>query len=238
MSLGNHAESSCLLGLLFNIQIKITQATAPQNVEVCGSVLYIPWEELVFSLSLIVLFSSSQGLLYFAQVSFLDLALPSFNFFLLFQSLQVVQANSPRLPPNSKFPSLLTFSGRTTFPSSSHLFCPPLSLTIPLPSPENHTLFSSTKRTTYLCHKMLSISWKWKWAMIFFFWRSISSHSREKIIPLTSTSASVPQHILFPLPGTASTLLPTPFMAHTSYPASSLTQVSPSPSLGTCLLTE
>lgn len=161
---------------------------------------------------------------YFTQGSSLDLVFQPFHF-LLFHSLQVVQAYSPRFPPNSKFPSLLTFPGRSILPSLAHFFCPPLPLPIPNSSPENHTMFS------YLCHECCLPPDPW-----FFPWRAICSHSTEKIILLTSTAASVPWHILFPLPGTAHTLLSTPLMAHTSY--TRLTQAQASPALGTRLRIE
>ena len=61
-------------------------------------------------------------------------------------------------------------------------------------------------------------------------------HLTEKIILLTSTSASVPQHILFPLPATAHILLSTLLMAHTSH--TRLTQAIPSPAPGTRLRIE
>lgn len=95
---------------------------------------------------------------YFTQGSSLDLVFQPFHFFSLFHSLQVVQAYSPRLPLNSKFPSLLAY-----FPwqISSALFISFLLSS----SPPAHSLFLSWE--SHIVFQ--SVPWmpSSSWAMIF-----------------------------------------------------------------------
>lgn len=141
------------------------------------NVLYILWEGLMFSFSLILLFSNS-----FAHGSSLDLAFPSFHFFSS-PLYSEVPRPIPLVVPKLQIPLISCFLWQT----SSVISSPPL-LQAFLGPPKTHTLFSSTIRTNYLCHECYSCpeSENEPW---FFFLKSNFSQYTENIISLTSTYA-------------------------------------------------
>lgn len=138
---------------------------------------------------------------------FLGSGIPNFSFLLIVSLSPSCPGLLPQAAPKLQIP--LT----SCLLSLADQFCP-LYLISSVSSPPAHSLFLSweSHSISNLCHECRLPPEPW-----FFPWRAICSHSTEKIILLTLTSASVPQHILFPLPATAHILLSTPVMAHTSH---------------------
>lgn len=163
-----------------------------KSVPSCCS--YIAWEGLVFSLSLIALLLNSwwlTSLKVLLWIWYSNLVISSHCF-----TLSKLSGLFPQYP---ELQFSLFFPGRSILPSyliSSVLLSPLPPFTYS--PPKNHMIFQSCHE----CHLPPEHDFSWK---------SNLFHSTEKIILLTSTSASVPQHILFPLPATWPTYSSQPF---------------------------